>query len=252
MCTTKPAWNALSPKPVNVPEGLVPLPTPLDGSGQCSIERGTPVIFLWGWYRSSEVLNRYTAEKKCPDQTFWFAPNHGADGKLLTVDDKTAPFYLDFTQTSSTILAKSKCGGMAAESAARWCLGGADRILASKPRVVVGWPNEWTAMPTAEPTGGDDGDTNTGYGSRVGAYLDTANSIEGNFLSYWTNTDAAKRINFELRNLQTLHNPNPVVGSSVPIDWATDRCEWPSSLRRWPVVRSRSQLWPSLPRRTGS
>jgi len=209
------AWNALSPKPVNVPEGLVPLPTPLDGSGQCSIERGTPVIFLWGWYRSSEVLNRYTAEKKCPDQTFWFAPDPGADGKLLTVDDKTAPFYLDFTQTSSTILAKSKCGGMAAENAARWCLGGADRILASKPRVVVGWPNEWTAMPTAEPTGGDDGDTNTGYGSRVGAYLDTANSIEGNFLSYWTNTDAAKRIDSSFATYRPC---------TIPILWWVVRC----------------------------
>ena len=172
----------------DVPKNLVALPDVLNGSGACDIPSGTPVIFLWGLYSDVDDLNRYTAEPKCADRTFWFAPNPGPDRELLTDDDETAAFYLDFTETAS----KSKCGGMESQNPFRWCLGGADEDASSKPRIVVGWPTGWTALPEVDPDGSGSG--SLGYGERVGVEMDTAGSVEGNFLTFWRNREDAATI----------------------------------------------------------
>ncbi|MCO5322457.1 MAG: hypothetical protein M9922_13770 [Microthrixaceae bacterium] len=169
-----------------VPKHLVELPP--SGAGACNIPAGTPVIFLWGRYTDAKTLNDYTANPACPDRTFWFAPNPGPDRELLTADDETAAFYLDFTNTASA----TKCGGMESSNPFRWCLGGASQNSSSKPRVVVGWPDDWTALPTTDPDGTGSGDA--GYGQRVGVEMDTAGAIEGNFLTYWRNQGNAKVI----------------------------------------------------------
>lgn len=169
-----------------VPKNLVALPPSAPGS--CNIPAGTPVIFLWGRYTDASVLNSYTANPSCPDRTFWFAPNPGGDHELLTADDETAAFYLDFT----TIASATRCGGMESSNPFRWCLGGASQNSSSKPRVVVGWPNDWTALPTEDPSGTGSGDI--GYGQRVGVEIDTAGAVEGNFLTYWQNQGNAKVI----------------------------------------------------------
>ncbi|MCZ7628320.1 MAG: hypothetical protein M5U19_04330 [Microthrixaceae bacterium] len=100
----------------------MPLNSPVDGDNACIISNESPVIFLWGWYRSSEVLNRYTSEDSCRDRTFWFAPNPGADNVMLTSDDFTAAFYMDFNKSDSGVLTASKCGGVSDTHYARWCL----------------------------------------------------------------------------------------------------------------------------------
>lgn len=186
------AYAALSPKPANVPENLVPLNSPVDGDNACIISNESPVIFLWGWYRSSEVLNRYTSEDSCRDRTFWFAPNPGADNVMLTSDDFTAAFYMDFNKSDSGVLNASKCGGVSDTHYARWCLGGYNNEYSSTPRVVVGWPNEWAALPIGD--GGGSGSTPQGYGNSVPIEISDAEAIEGNFLSYWKNTGNAKSV----------------------------------------------------------
>ncbi|MCB1271739.1 MAG: Tad domain-containing protein, partial [Microthrixaceae bacterium] len=170
-----------------VPKNLVPLAQASSG-GVCTIPSGTPVIFLWGRYDDARSLNRYTADPACPDRTFWFAPNPGADRELLTGDDETAAFYLDFTD----IAGASKCGGMESVNPFRWCLGGSSQLAASKPRVIVGWPDNWTAMPEESASGGGSGDI--GYGERVGVVVDAAGAVEGNFLTYWRNQSQALQI----------------------------------------------------------
>lgn len=168
-----------------VPRHLVPLAAP---GTVCNIPAGTPVIFLWGRYTDARALNAYTANPACPDRTFWFAPDPGADRALLTPDDRTAAFYLDFTAVDG----RSPCGGMKSSNPFRWCLGGSDDDNSSKPRVVVGWPDGWTALPTEDPSGNGSGDI--GYGQRVGVVVDTAGAIEGNFLTFWRNQPNAQTI----------------------------------------------------------
>jgi hypothetical protein len=201
-----PAANTLGTS--EVPKFLKEWPVPSDGGG-CTIPNGTPVVFLWGRYTSSEVLNRYTANPECTDVTFWFAPNPGPDKTLLTGDDLTAAFYMDFSDTS----AASACGGMEGVDYARWCLGGSSELMASKPRVVVGWPKDWTALPTEDPGGSGSG--GIGYGNRVGAYLDTAGAIEGNFLSYWSNTSKATKVDTEA----AVYKP-----CAIPVFWWIINC----------------------------
>lgn len=200
--------NANTSGTADEPKFLKPWPVPSDGGG-CTIPNGTPVVFLWGRYTSSEVLNRYTANPECTDVTFWFAPNPGPDKTLLTGDDLTAAFYMDFSDTS----AASACGGMEGLDYARWCLGGSSELMASKPRVVVGWPKDWTALPTEDPGGSGSG--GIGYGNRVGAYLDTAGAIEGNFLSYWSNTSKATKVDTEA----AVYKP-----CAIPVFWWVINC----------------------------
>ena len=96
------------------------------------------VVFLPGWYKTADTLNKYTSSAACKGATFWFAPDSGDDGKLLTGDDKTGAFYMDFRTGAATA-----CGSTTdnALSATRWCIGGANDQSA---RVVVGTPLGWT------------------------------------------------------------------------------------------------------------
>jgi hypothetical protein len=172
--------------------GTTTVPKNLVAVAQCTdVPAGTPIIFLPGWYRDSEVLSRYTANAACPDRTFWFAPDAGADRALLTADDRTGAYYLDFTGATGR-----GCGEMTAAVPARWCLGGSAASSAqassnSKPRVVVGWPKDWAALPTGTATGSGTG-TSPAYGSRVGVNIPTAGTVEGSFLTYWSNLNNAK------------------------------------------------------------
>lgn len=176
--------------------GTAQLPRYMRAAPNCSdVPAGAPIIFLPGWYKSSEVLSRYTANSatNCFDRTFWFPPNAGADHELLTPDDETGAYYMDFT----TVTGRG-CGTMAApttmtpEVAARWCIGGAatttaQAALNSKPRVVVGWPTTWQPFPSS----GAPAPGTPVYGTAVPTRLTTAGQVAGSFLTYWQNTDRA-------------------------------------------------------------
>ncbi len=168
--------------------GSATLPKYMKAIANCGeAPAGTPIIFLPGWYKNSEVLSQYTAAiNGCYDRTFWFPPNAGDDFTLLTDDDETGAYYMDFQGTTGR-----NCGTMNIAVAARWCLGGSgNQNYNTKPRVVVGWPNNWAAFPSTGPV-------NPGtpvYGTAVPVTLPTANDIAGNFLTYWGDTDRAKTI----------------------------------------------------------
>lgn len=157
---------------------------------------GTPIIFLPGWYKKSEILSAYTAGvNTCVDRTFWFTPNAGPDNELLTKDDETGAFFLDFTGNGTN--EGRACGTMSKPTpmttavAARWCLGGSgDQSYNTKPRVVVGWPRNWEPFPSS----GTAGPNTPAYGTPVPVKLDTAANASGELLSYWAQTGNAKKI----------------------------------------------------------
>jgi hypothetical protein len=179
--------------------GSATVPKYLRPAATCAdVPAGSPIIFLPGWYRSSEVLSKYTANAStnCFDRTFWFPPDAGADLELLTSDDVTAAYYMDFTALSGrgcgTIAAPAT---MTAEAAARWCIGGAAQnasqaTLNSKPRVVVGWPSVWQPFPA----GGATLPGTPVYGTPVPVKLTTAGKVAGSFLTYWTDQGSARSI----------------------------------------------------------
>ncbi|MFV0318559.1 MAG: hypothetical protein ACK5O2_16555 [Microthrixaceae bacterium] len=159
------------------------------------VPAGATIIFLPGWYKSADVLTRYTANSACPDRTFWFTPradfSAGGSRELLQPDNETGAFYMDFTNTSTAF---AGCGDMHGAVPARWCLGGyaansGQATLNSKPRVVVGWPNGWEPFPSGAAGGGT-----PVYGTPVGITIDTVNSVEGSLLSYWSNRSNAQTI----------------------------------------------------------
>lgn len=139
----------------------------------------TTIVFLPGWYKSAKVLNDYTKSAACKDATFWFAPDPGADGKLLTADDKTGTFYFDF-RTSFTGSAAS-CNGVA-DSTSRWCIGGSSD---QNSRVVVGTPKGWTPQGTFVPAPGGV-DTRT----RINVVVGTAGTVDQDLSQKWFNTSA--------------------------------------------------------------
>lgn len=108
------------------------------------------VVFLPGWYKSAEVISKYTGSSSasCKNATFWFAPDPGADGTLLTDDDRTGTFLLDFGNTPG---AASTCGSNTVNSRVRWCIGAA---ADSNSRVVVGTPDGWTPQGVYTPGSG--------------------------------------------------------------------------------------------------
>lgn len=177
--------------------GSATVPKYLKAISSCAdAPAGTPIVFLPGWYKRSEVLSQYTgAVNSCFDRTFWFPPDAGADMQLLTDDDKTGAFYMDFRGSSSAdgraCGTLSKPSTMTTAVAARWCLGGSgDSSYNTKPRVVVGWPQGWEPFPGS-------GTVSAGtypYGTPVPVKLDSAATVAGNFLSYWTNLGNAKRL----------------------------------------------------------
>lgn len=168
--------------------GSAALPKFMKAINSCAdAPAGTPIIFLPGWYKDSELLSKYTgAVNSCYDRTFWFPPNAGPDSTLLTDDDETGAYYLDFVGPTGR-----NCGTMNIAVAARWCVGGsgADNYN-TKPRVVVGWPKDWAPFPAS----GTAGPSSPVYGSAVPVELNTAADIAGSFLTYWSSTNSAKSI----------------------------------------------------------
>jgi len=163
----------------SVPLGLKPLTTCV------GLPSNVAIIFLPGWYKDVQVLNRYTANQNCADRTIWFAPDAGADRTLLTGDDQTGPFYLDFSAaayTGPTNLTtavggvKAQCGGLATVIRTRWCIGATST---SEERVVVGTPTGWSPLGSSTPAdpGGGNGD-NPSYGGRVNVVLSKAGTVD--------------------------------------------------------------------------
>lgn len=97
------------------------------------------IIFLPGVYTDANVLNRYTANGSCKESTIWLAPEPGADGILLTDDDKTGAFYFIFENGNTDW----GCAGLNSLPH-RWCIGGG--AADQSPRVVTGTPDGWNPL----------------------------------------------------------------------------------------------------------
>lgn len=118
--------------------------TTLSPSNGCST--GDVIVLLPGTYAQASYLNQYTADPNCKKVTLWLAPDPGADGQLLTDDDKTGAFYFGFAGGPS-----ASCNGMPANNA-RWCIGASSD---ANIRVVGGMPEGWN--PLAVPGSGTSG-----------------------------------------------------------------------------------------------
>ena len=150
----------------------------------------TTIVFLPGWYRDASVLNNYTANAAgCVGVTFWFAPDPGPDGKLLTDDDTSGAFYMDFRPTSIAFPAynNTSCGpgGLMPASQTLWCIGGSS---SQNPRVVVGTPKDWSPLGGAAT--GSGGDTRP----RTSVMIPTANTVDKDMSVKWYNSNGAKSI----------------------------------------------------------
>lgn len=186
-----------------VPLGLKPIPTCV------GLPSNSTVVFLPGWYKNAQVLNRYTANQGCKDRTIWFAPDAGPDRSLLTSDDQTGPFYMDFNSAGFTGPTTSgatvdgvgtSCGGLTTVRPARWCIGG---TFDAETRVVVGTPSGWSPLgsTTAANPGGGTGGNPTHGGGRVNVSMPTATTVDdvdaGDWLRFliggpWVNLNKAK------------------------------------------------------------
>ncbi|MBX3313996.1 MAG: hypothetical protein KF906_06730 [Actinobacteria bacterium] len=155
--------------------------TPASASGGCTSSTAT-VIFLPGWYKTADVLNKYTAAPSCSDVTFWFAPDPGADGRLLTDDDQTGAFYFDFSGGGNA----QACSGMGA-SAVRWCIGNS---TSQNARVVAGTPDGWS--PIGSVVGAPSGSTDTR--TRVRVAIGTAQTIDEDLSQSWSSSANAGTI----------------------------------------------------------
>lgn len=147
----------------------------------------TTIVFLPGWYRDASVLNNYTANAAgCVGVTFWFAPNPGADGKLLTDDDSSGAFYMDFRPTSIAFSSYDNIacgpGGLMSAKRTRWCIGGSS---SQNPRVVVGTPKDWS--PLGGSATGPGGDTR----QRTQVVIPTANTVDRDMSVRWHNASGA-------------------------------------------------------------
>jgi hypothetical protein len=134
------------------------------------------IVFLPGWYRSAEVLSRYTTANACRDVNFWFAPNPGPDGVLLTEDDVTGAYYFDFTTAHTRRCGPPGDNGQAAPAVTgRWCVGGSS---SQNARVVGGTPLNWS--PVGDYTAGGGGNPPT-----VRTVIDTANTVDLDLSQRW-------------------------------------------------------------------
>ncbi|MCB0963402.1 MAG: hypothetical protein KDA98_08885 [Acidimicrobiales bacterium] len=117
----------------------------LVGAATCGV-RDT-IIFLPGNYPNANTINRYTANPACRESTFWFAPDAGDDGVLMTDDDKTGAYYFGFTNGNTDW----SCSDLS-NLPHRLCIGGGSAN--SSPRAVVGTPDGWNplAVPGSGPT----------------------------------------------------------------------------------------------------
>lgn len=157
----------------------------------------TTIVFLPGWYRDASVLNNYTANNGCTGVTFWFAPDRGADGTLLTADDLSGVFYMDFRPPASGgypafgSYSNIACGpgGLMPATKSLWCIGGSS---SQNPRVVVGTPKDWS--PLGGSATGSGGDTR----QRTAVTLSAAGTVDGDFSQVWHQKDNAKAIDGQL------------------------------------------------------
>lgn len=174
----------------SVPLGLKPI---VKQSGYCTsaaISNAQAIIFLPGWYKDVNVLNQFTADPRCADRTVWFAPDAGPDRVLLTEDDKTGPFYMDFesgpyTGPSSYNSTTYGCGMMPNRLINnRWCVGGSD---SAEIRVVVGTPDGWSPIGSAVGDPGDwTGNPDGGHGGgEVRVALSKAGTIDDVDANFW-------------------------------------------------------------------
>lgn len=142
------------------------------------------IVFLPGWYRDANVVNKFTANSSCNDRTIWMAPDPGADGKLLTEDDKTGSFYFDFMSNSAatsewTCGATPSNGPVAVAQPHRWCIG---RNANGNPRVVAGTPVDWTPLgPGSSPT-------------QKPVTIGLAGTVDTDLSAQWNNGNGAKAI----------------------------------------------------------
>ncbi|MCU1497428.1 MAG: hypothetical protein JWM47_1381 [Acidimicrobiales bacterium] len=136
------------------------------------------IIFLPGWYDDANLLNRYTNDDACAESTIWLAPDAGADGKLLTKDDKTGAFYFGFTNTSLNT-DYDNCIDLGNHNH-RWCIGGESAW--SSPRVVTGTPKDWNPLNTP------------GSATYRTVTLGTANTVDSFLSVRWAGSDGAKTI----------------------------------------------------------
>lgn len=135
------------------------------------------IVFKPGWYRNASFLNGFTANPACNDTTFWFAPDPGADGKLLTADDQSGAFLMDFRQGSA-----QTCHGSAA-AVSLWCIGGSNT---QNPRVVVGSPDGWSPV---NPSG-----TGSSSSGRVETVVGTATTIDNDLSVKWYDSNRTSAI----------------------------------------------------------
>ncbi|MCB1256167.1 MAG: hypothetical protein KDB26_03630 [Microthrixaceae bacterium] len=143
------------------------------------------IVFKPGWYKNASFLNGFTANPACADTTFWFAPDAGPDGKLLTDDDVSGAFLLDFRQGTA-----QSCHGSEAVIS-QWCIGGANT---QNPRVVVGSPDGWNPI---NPSGS--GPSSTG---RILTEVKTAGTVDNDLSVRWWDWQKAQSINGEYARYQ--------------------------------------------------
>jgi hypothetical protein len=135
------------------------------------------VVFKPGWYQSAAFLNGFTANAACADVTFWFSPEPGPDGKLLTEDDSNGAFLFDFRTGATNTCHDSY------EKLSRWCIGGSS---AQSPRVVVGYPSGWSPI---NPTGSSPSST-----GRLPVTIDTAGTVDSDLSVRWYSQNNVKTI----------------------------------------------------------
>jgi len=139
------------------------------------------IVFLPGWYRSANVINQYTAGPNCKNATFWFAPDPGPDGVLLTDDDITGTYLLDFANTPSAV---STCGPNTVNSSSRLCIG---RDADANSRVVVGTPDGWSPQGVFTPVNPSDPDPRP----QTVLTINKANTVDKDLSQSWYRTSAA-------------------------------------------------------------
>lgn len=158
----------------------------------------TTIVFLPGWYRDASVLNNYTANSPgCDGVTFWFAPDPGADGRLLTSDDVSGVFYMDFRPPATGgypvfgSYNNIACGsaGLMPATTSLWCIGGTS---SQNPRVVVGTPKDWSPLGTDIPVNAGD------PRQRTSVVLSSASTVDSDLSQVWHQKNNAKAIDGQL------------------------------------------------------
>ncbi len=150
------------------------------GSQCTAVASGAPKVikFYPGWYDSARLLNNVFDLASCANGTFWFQPKPGNDAETpMTSTSKQGVYLFDFRDSG----AGTGCGRYVNTNYPhRWCL---SKAAEAGPKVVAGWPKGW------EPGSS----TTTITGTEV-VNMTTAGTVEGAFLTGWTNISNAKTL----------------------------------------------------------